>query len=136
MKQTITAPALQNIQVHDPLFGRYGDMIAQKLLPYQWEVLNDRLPEVEKSYCIDNFRIAAGELSGERRGVVFCDTDAYKWLEAVAYCLASGKGKQFEEIADGLIDLIGRAQEPDGYLDTYYTVLHPDKKWTNLVEGH
>lgn len=136
MKQTITAPDLQNIRVHDPLFGRYGEMIAQKLLPYQWEVLNDRLPEVEKSYCIENFRIAAGEISGERKGVVFCDTDAYKWLEAVAYCLASGKGKQFEKIADELIDLISRAQEPDGYLDTYYTVLHPDKKWTNLAEGH
>lgn len=136
MRQNIVTPALQNIEIHDPLFGRYADMVAQKLLPYQWDVLNDRLPEVEKSYCVENFRIAAGEAQGERKGVVFCDTDAYKWLEAVAFCLASGRGKQFEETADALIDLIGRAQEPDGYLNTYYTVLHPDKKWTNLAEGH
>ncbi|MGN1016435.1 MAG: glycoside hydrolase family 127 protein [Faecousia sp.] len=136
MRQNIVTPALQNIQIHDPLFGRYADMIAQKLLPYQWDVLNDRLPEVEKSYCVENFRIAAGEAQGQRKGVVFCDTDAYKWLEAVAFCLASGRGREFEETADALIDLIGRAQEPDGYLNTYYTVLHPDKKWTNLAEGH
>lgn len=136
MRQNIVTPALQNIEIHDPLFGRYADMIAQKLLPYQWAVLNDRLPDVEKSYCVENFRIAAGEAQGQRKGVVFCDTDAYKWLEAVAFCLASGRGKQFEETADALIDLIGRAQEPDGYLNTYYTVLHPDKKWTNLAEGH
>lgn len=136
MRQNIVTPALQNIQIHDPLFGRYADMIAQKLLPYQWDVLNDRLPEVERSYCVENFRIAAGDAQGERKGVVFCDTDAYKWLEAVAFCLASGRGKQFEETADALIDLIGRAQESDGYLNTYYTVLHPDKKWTNLAEGH
>ena len=136
MKQTITTPALRNIRVLDPLFGRYADMIAEKLLPYQWEVLNDRLPEVEKSYCVENFRVAAGESREERRGVVFCDTDAYKWLEAVAFCLAAGKAKEFEATADELIALIGRAQEPDGYLNTYYTVLHPDRKWTNLVEGH
>lgn len=136
MKQNITTPALQNIRITDPLFGHYADVIAERLLPYQWEVLNDRVPGVEKSYSVNNFRVAAGESVGQREGAVFCDTDAYKWLEAVAYCLASGKGKQYEQTADELIDLIGRAQEPDGYLDTYYTVLHPDKKWTNLAEGH
>ncbi len=136
MKQNITTPALQNIRVHDSLFGRYADVIAQELLPYQWEVLNDRVAGVEPSYCVQNLRIAAGELKQERRGAVFCDTDAYKWLEALAFCLASGKGRQLEQTADGLIDLIARAQEPDGYLDTYYTVLCPDKKWTNLAEGH
>lgn len=136
MKQTITTPALQNIRVHDPLFGRYADVIAQELLPYQWEVLNDRVPGVEPSYCVRNFRIAAGELNQERLGAVFCDTDAYKWLEALAFCLAAGKGKQLEATADRLIALIARAQEPDGYLDTYYTVICPQNKWSNLAEGH
>jgi len=136
MKQNILTPALRNIQIHDPLFGRYADMVAEKLVPYQWEVLNDRLPEVEKSYCVENFRVAAGESQEKRRGVVFCDTDAYKWLETLAFCLASGRAKQYESTADDLIDLIGRAQEPDGYLHTYYTVCHPERKWKNLVEGH
>ncbi len=112
MKQNITTPALQNIRITDPLFGHYADVIAERLLPYQWEVLNDRVPGVEKSYSVNNFRVAAGESAGQREGAVFCDTDAYKWLEAVAYCLASGKGKQYEQTADELIDLIGKAQEP------------------------
>ena len=136
MKQNITTPALRNIKIQDPLFGRYADMIAEKLLPYQWNVLNDRLPGVEKSHCVENFRIAAGESAGERRGAVFCDTDAYKWLETLAFCLSGGRGKQYEETADILIELIGKAQEPDGYLNTYYTICSPDKKWTNLAEGH
>lgn len=37
---------------------------------------------------------------------------------------------------DEVIDLIGRAQQQDGYLNTYFTVKEPDKRWTNLVEGH
>lgn len=136
MKTNIITPPLQNIKITDPLFGHYAAMVADKLLPYQWEVLNDRLPEVEKSYCIRNFRIAAGELDAERLGVVFCDTDAYKWLETLAFCLASGQGGEFEAVADELIELIGRAQEPDGYLNTYYSVRHPGRRWVNLAEGH
>ena len=105
MKQTIITPALQNIKVTDPLFGRYADMIAEKLLPYQWDVLNDRVAGVEPSWCIRNFRVAAGESDAPRLGAVFCDTDAYKWLEAVAFCLASGRGREYEQTADELIDL-------------------------------
>ena len=37
---------------------------------------------------------------------------------------------------DELIALIGRAQEPDGYLDTYFTILEPGKQFCNLKEGH
>ena len=45
---------------------------------------------------------------GERKGVVFQDTDLYKWLEAVAYTIAGGRGEHLEELADQVIDLIGK----------------------------
>ena len=45
MKQNITVPPLQNIRITDPLFGRYVDIIAEKLIPYQWKILNDQIPE-------------------------------------------------------------------------------------------
>ena len=44
--------------------------------------------------------------------------------------------EHLEELADRVIDLIGNPQEPDGYLNTYFSVNAPAKKWTNLVEGH
>ena len=34
------------------------------------------------------------------------------------------------------IDLIGRAQCEDGYLNTYFTIKAPKLRWTNLKEGH
>lgn len=132
MNYTISVPFLEHIRITDPLFGRYADMVAEKLLPYQWEVLNDR----ERSGCIENFRIAAGERAGRHCGIVFIDTDAYKWLETAAYCLAAGRAKELEATADGFVDLMARAQAPDGYLNTYYMIEHPDRRWTNLVEGH
>lgn len=132
MKAPIHTPPLNGIRITDPLFGRYADMVAEKLIPYQWEVLNDP----EKSHCVDNFRVAAGELKDERKGMVFCDTDAYKWLETLSYCLQAGKCTEYEKTADDFIELLGRAQEDDGYLNTYYSVKCPEKKWTNLTEGH
>ncbi len=136
MRSTIQVSRLESIHVTDELFGGYVRRVADTILPYQWNVLNDRVDGIEKSHCIDNFKIAAGEMQGQHKGPVFCDTDAYKWLEAASYCIKSGSGQDFIQMADELIDLIGRAQQKDGYINTYYTIAHPESRWTNLTEGH
>ena len=136
MKQERRQIDLKNIRITDSLFGSYVKQVSEKIIPYQWKILNDQLEGADKTYCIENFRIAAGELEGTRKGVVFQDTDLYKWLESVAYTIAGGKGEQFESLADEVIELVGRAQEPDGYLNTYFTVNAPERKWKNLIEGH
>ena len=137
MKQkNIHSPALSRITITDSLFNHYVSIVAKKLIPYQWNVLNDCEPETEKSYCIANFRIAAGELQGRHKGMVFSDTDLYKWLETLAYCIERGEALAYVPHADEMIDLLSRAQEPDGYLNTYYSINCPDRKWTNFTEGH
>ena len=134
MLSRIRTPEFHSIKITDNLFKHYVDLVAKKMLPYQWDVLNGK-GKCVKSYCINNFKITAGELSGEHKGVVFGDTDAYKWLEAVAFCAMNGE-KDFIPVADELIELIEKAQQPDGYLNTYYTVVHPEQRWKNLREGH
>lgn len=161
MKPSLRLPDLGQIHITDSFWKRYTDMVADVIVPYQWKILNDSIPgadpafhnwkildsqadhfmqdgkqQIMESYCIKNFRIAAGELKGEHKGVIFVDTDVYKWLETVAYCLHNGSCKDFERIADEVISLIGRAQQPDGYLNTYFTVAEPQGRWSNLVEGH
>lgn len=136
MKQKREKIGWKDIRITDKLFGSYVKRVSEKIIPHQWKILNDQLEDSEKTYCIQNFRIAAGELTGERKGVVFQDTDLYKWLESVAYTIAAGQGCEYEALADEVIDLIGRAQEPDGYLNTYFTVNAPHRKWKNLMEGH
>ncbi len=136
MYSSLKLPDLNQIKIHDALWSRYTDMVADVIIPYQWDMLNDRIPDVEPKHCLDNFRIAAGEQEGEHWGDVSMDTDVYKWLEAVAYCIQNGSGERYEGIADEVIALIGRAQQSDGYLNTYYTIAGPNARWTNLVEGH
>ena len=77
-----------------------------------------------------------GEKEGEYYGAVFQDTDVAKWLEAVGFVLNWGRDEALEKLADETISLIGRAQQPDGYLNTYFTIKEPEKRWKNLTEGH
>ena len=134
MASKITIPDLKKIRVTDPLFSHYAGMVAKKMIPVQWEILNGKQGQ-SRCFCIDNFRIAGGTLQGEHRGVVFGDTDAYKWLEAVAYCANNGETEYISQ-ADELIEIIGQAQQPDGYLNTYFTVCHPELRWKNHTECH
>lgn len=123
-------------RITDPLFGSYFKLVAERVLPYQWEVLNDWISGEEPHYCIENFRIAAGDHLGRHHGPVFQDTDLYKWLEAAAFCIESGFGEKLIPIADDAVELIQRAQQPDGYLNTYVTIECPETRWSNLAEGH
>jgi len=124
------------IRISDSFFGKYQDLINDVVIPYQWEALNDRVEGAEPSYAIKNFRIAAGLEQGEFKGFVFQDSDLSKWLEAVGYSLSINPDPELKKTADQLIDLISKAQQPDGYLNTHFTVKEPDKKWTNLRDCH
>lgn len=119
-----------------PFWNRYINLVRDQVIPYQWEILNDRIPDSEPSHAIDNYRIAAGELTGNFYGEVFQDSDVAKWLEAVGNILLLERDEDLEAKADQVIDIIAAAQEADGYLDTYFTIEAPDKKWSNLLECH
>ncbi|ADL52765.1 glycoside hydrolase family 127 protein [Clostridium cellulovorans] len=127
---------IKSVEIKDDFWGKYIDLVNEVVIPYQWEALNDRLPDAEPSYAIKNFRIAAGLEEGEFGGMVFQDSDLYKWLEAVAYSLETNPNPELMAIADEAIDLIEAAQGDDGYVNTYFTIKEPDKRWYNLCECH
>ena len=124
------------MKINDKFWTPIQNMIMDVVLPYQADILEDKIPAAEKSHAIENFRIAAGEADGEFYGMVFQDSDVAKWLEAAAYALKIKPNEALEQKADELITLIGRAQEPDGYLNTYFSVKEPEHKWQNLLECH
>ena len=132
---------VKRFDVTDGFFGRYRKLVKDVVLPYQENALNDRIEGAEKSHCIENFRMAAeklrtGSCDGEFYGMVFQDSDVAKWLEGAAYSLAQNPDPELEKRCDEIIELIGSAQHEDGYLNTYFTVKEPDKRWTNLHEAH
>lgn len=132
----LAALPLSNVHIDDFYWNRYIKLIPSVVLPYQWAILNDSVPDAPPSFCLQNFKIAAGEATGKRQGSVFQDSDVAKWLEAVAYSLAAHPDAKLEATADDVIDLLGRAQCEDGYLNTYFTLVENGVRWKNLTEGH
>lgn len=124
------------MHVQDEFWGRYIRLVQETVIPYQYEALHDRVAGAEPSHAIANFEIAAGRRQGKFGGMVFQDSDVAKWLEATAYSLSIRRDPELERQADEVIDLVGEAQQADGYLNTYFTVKEPGKRWTNLQDCH
>jgi DUF1680 family protein len=136
-KSRFSKPLTMNsINVKDNFWRKMMELARTHVIPYQWEALNDRIEGAEPSYCMQNFKIAAGMMEGEFKGFVFQDSDFAKWIEAVGFSLMWHMDKNLERIADGAIDIVCAAQQPDGYLDTYYIINGLDKRWTNLRDNH
>ncbi len=127
---------LDAVAIGDRFWQPYQQLVRDVVLPYQWEALNDRIADAEPSYCMSNLRRAAGLEEGQFRGMVFQDSDVAKWLEAVAYSLHTNPDPAMEAAAVEAIALLGAAQQPDGYLNSYFTTTAKGQRWTNLHECH
>lgn len=158
---------LQRVKIEDEFWSGKTELVRKEVIPYQWEILNDQVPDATPSFCMHNFR-AAGMLNKKRirlgkdyeapkytyrgfavfpdkkedakddefYGFLFQDSDFSKWIEAVAYSLATHPDPQLEKIADEAIDTVCAAQLPNGYLDTYYIINGMDRSFTDLRDHH
>jgi len=135
MDKRITVPCTK-VRLKDGFLAEKARLIPEKVIPYQWSALNNEIKDAEPSNAIENFRIAAGESSGDFKGMVFQDSDLAKWLETVAFSLMTYPDEELEARADEMIALVAKAQQPNGYLNTFYTIVEPNKRWTNLRDNH
>lgn len=98
--------------------------------------LQHALKQLEETGTLGNFDLAAAGKHDGFKGYVFQDSDAYKALEAIAFALADGSDPELDKQCDAVIARIAAAQQPDGYLDTWFIVNGLDKRWTNLRDQH
>lgn len=93
--------------------------------------------QLEASGTFRNFRIAAGSEAGEASGMIFQDSDVYKWLEAVAFELGREEDKDLRAMVVEVVDLVAGAQQIDGYLNSVHTLRHPpEERYSNLAWNH
>ena len=127
---------LRQFKIQDSFWNYYQNLILEKVIPYQEQIMKDEIPEIEKSHAIENFKIAAGLSEGEFYGQVFQDSDLAKWMEALGNALSISDSTYFKVKSEEMIGIIEKAQEEDGYLDTFFQIKEPEKKWENLLECH
>ncbi|HEY8390436.1 MAG TPA: beta-L-arabinofuranosidase domain-containing protein [Clostridia bacterium] len=65
---------------------------------------------------------------------IFFDSDVAKWIESVAYVLIDHRDSELEKLCDGYIDEIQAHQQSDGYFNSYFSHIEPDKKWKLRTE--
>lgn len=98
----------------------------------QRETVRYGIKRCEETGRIANFRRAAKLDEGAFQGIYFNDSDVYKVLEGAAYVLHNNEDKDLERIVDEIIDAICAAQQPDGYLFTYYILTDINQRWTDM----
>ena len=66
-KENFSAPLdLKNVKITDNFWFREMELVRKEVIPYQWDALNDRIPDAAPSYCMHNFRVA-GKMMKEKR---------------------------------------------------------------------
>ncbi|MER5455198.1 beta-L-arabinofuranosidase domain-containing protein [Micromonospora sp. NPDC002389] len=92
---------------------------------------------LEREGWVRNFDLAVdGDLSGERRGREFSDSEIYKFLEAMAWEIGRTADPDLESRFRALVRRVGAAQEPDGYLNTKFGRPGQEPRWSDLEWGH
>jgi uncharacterized protein len=76
------------------------------------------MQETERGRFVGNFEVASGATEGKHHGAKWDDGDFFKWLEAAAATFALSGDSVLDREMDRLIALVGRAQDPDGYIHT------------------
>ena len=68
--------------------------------------------------------------------VMYWDSDIAKWIETASYTLATHRDPALDALIDDIVARIAKAQEADGYFNSFFQRREPAKKWTNLRDWH
>lgn len=117
------------VKVHDTFF-------APRRATNTKVTLEHALRQLEETGTLGNFDLAAAGKREGFKGYVFQDSDAYKALEAIAFALAEQRDPALEAKFDAVVARIAKAQRPDGYLNTSYTVENRGERFRNLRDDH
>lgn len=112
--------------INDAFWKPKIDKVASKTLDaciYQTEFKTGR---------IRNFEKVARNQGEKHEGVFYDDSDVFKALEAMSYAIKTTGNKALELKADEWIDKIAAAQQPDGYLNTFYTLTGLQNRWKDM----
>jgi DUF1680 family protein len=127
--QTLHAVPFTSVTIDDTFWKPRQDTNRQVSIPHSFDML-------EKAGNIHDLELAASHAREGFSGPVFIDSDLYKAIEAAAYSLATHPDAALDARIESIISKIAAAQMPDGYLDTWYEVNAPDKRFSNLRDNH
>lgn len=124
-KEKLRPLPLANVEICDSFWKPKIEINREHTIPFQYK------------QCLDTGRVDALKL--KKNGPTphpFWDSDIAKWIEAGSYSLAKHYDSKLDELIDHVIDLLACAQQPDGYLNSYVTLVCPQNRWKDLRDSH
>ena len=118
-----------NVTIKDRFWSPRLKTNSEKTIPHELE-------QCRITGRISNFAKAAGLMDGNFEGIFFNDSDVHKLIEAASYTLHTHPNPEWEEKLNEVIDTIAKSQQDDGYLNSYFTLVEPEKRWQNLGMMH
>lgn len=120
-----------SVKINDSFWGCRLDAARNVTIPLAFS-------KCEETGRYDNF-VKAAHPSSEYlvEGFPFDDTDVYKTIEGASYLLQTYPDNKMEAYIDSVLMIVAGAQEPDGYLNTAFTMnpqrphawMSPGKRW-------
>ena len=118
-----------NVTIKDRFWSPRLKTNSEKTIPHELE-------QCRITGRTSNFAKAAGLMDGNFEGIFFNDSDVHKLIEAASYTLHTHPNPEWEEKLNEVIDTIAKSQQDDGYLNSYFTLVEPEKRWQNLGMMH
>lgn len=142
---SVAQPVAQDRMVQRPLDARRARLTGGIL--GDWQRRNHRvslpsaIERLEAAGNLDNLRLVTGEHDGAYRGPLFMDSDLYKTLEAIGWDLGRvsedrPRDAELVEFIEQVATLLAAAQREDGYLNSHYQVVEPERQYTYLIHSH
>ncbi|MET9020624.1 beta-L-arabinofuranosidase domain-containing protein [Actinopolymorpha sp. NPDC004070] len=120
---------LRDVRIDGGPLGRWQETNRAASIPLG-------IKQLEEAGNLHNLRLAAGEVTGDFRGPRFMDSDLYKQLEAVAWEAGREDAGELHDFLRRAAELLARAQRGDGYLNSYYQVVKPERQYAELEHSH
>jgi len=126
--KTVKPVSFANVRVDKGLWAKRLEICYTVTIP-------ECFKHCEETGRIDNFAVAAGLKEGVFQGAHYNDSDVYKIVQGAVYSLEVHPDQKLQRYLDGVIAKIAAAQQPDGYLDTYFMGDRKGKRFQNISPG-
>lgn len=126
-----TSLPIADVQIADEFWSPRRETVRARTIPHQ----ERRLREGGQFEAL-LLKPRSHDDDDRERFPIFWESDVAKWIEAASYVLASEEDPELDAAVDEAIALLAGAQQPDGYLNNYFTAVKPGKRFTDLRDAH
>ncbi|PPG33199.1 glycoside hydrolase family 127 protein [Pseudoclavibacter sp. RFBB5] len=117
---------LRQVRILDEFWSPRIRQVREVMLPHM----------LEQFRSVGHLEALGGEWSRDGSPHPFWDSDIGKWIEAASNLLVVTDDPVLAAEVEALVDLLETAQQPDGYLNSYFTTVAPERRFTDLRDSH